>query len=196
MLKRAWAFRVFVGATIVAALAATALAAANAGNPASFYSVLRKNARPSDRLSPEARQLASHVPASVHLHAKHSRRTRQKAGDGVWLVPGRSALCMFVQNREGGTADTCNNLSAARHGALSILDERHNRSLRLLTAGLPDDTTNVVLNGEGGRTRALDISRNTVQVHMSKHGAASFRPKSMSFDVGGKPYFIPVHRPH
>ncbi|MDX6638793.1 MAG: hypothetical protein QOJ01_2304 [Solirubrobacterales bacterium] len=196
MLKRAWALKVFVAATAIAALAVAALAVASAGNPASFYSVLRKNARPSDRLSPEARQLASHVPASYHLRLKDSRRTRQKAGHGVWLVPGRSALCMFVQNHDGGTADTCNKLSAARHGALSILNERRNRSLRLLTAGLPDDTTNVVLNGEGGRTRALDISRNTVQVHMSKHGAASFRPKSVSFDVGGKPYFIPIHRPH
>ncbi len=177
-------------AVAVAASAAVAYAATTRSSPGASYSVLRKPAKPSDRLSKEGRQLARHLPSRFHLHPGDSRRTRLKPGHGVWLVPGRSSVCLFIEQADGGVRASCNQLSGALMGALYLAEYRGGKvgSLRQLTGALPDDGSNVQLIGAGGRTRSLTIKRNTYSSHLSADGAASFKPRAVTFEVGGTPY--------
>ncbi len=180
----------------VTASAGAAYAASSGGDPAADYSVLRKAAKPSDHLTKDGRELARRMPSSFHIHASDSRRTRLKPGHGVWLIPGKSSVCLFVEQRDGGVNGSCNRLGQALKGALYVTDFRKgkskSKSLRQFTGALPDDGSNVRLVGAQGRERKLEIKRNTYSTHLSREGAASFKPRSVSFEVGGQPYSIPL----
>ena len=174
----------------VAASAAIAYAATARSSVSANYSVLRKAAKPSDKLSPDGRELARRLPSRFHLHPGDARRTRLKPGHGVWLVPGRDTVCLFIEQPDGGVRSSCNHLSGALTGALYLQEYRNGKvgSLRELTGALPDDGSNVQLVGAGGHTRPLDVRRNTYTTHLSKDGAASFKPREVTFEVDGTPY--------
>ena len=59
-----------------------------------------------------------------------------------------------------------------------------------MTGALPDDGAKVRLVGAGGATKKLELRNNTYSAHLSKKASAHFKPKRVTFEVGGQPYSI------
>jgi hypothetical protein len=177
-----------------AVFAGVAFAASAGKDPADSYSVLGKAEKPSDRLTKDGRELARRVSSSFQIRPGDSRRTRLKTGHGVWLIPGKSSVCLFIEDHSGGVKGTCNRLSGAITGALYLAEYRQGKtgSLRRITGALPDDGSNVSLVGANGHERKLDLKRNTYGTHLSKDGAAGFKPQSINYEIDGKSYSIKV----
>ncbi len=178
----------------LATAGAAAYAASGDTGPSAHYAVFRHEVRPIDRLTKDGRELARHTPKSFHIHAKEARRTRLKADHGVWLIPGRNSVCLFVEQRGDGVRSSCNHLSGALTGALYVVDYRHGKakSFRKLTGALPDNGGHVRLVGAGGRENKLPVRHNTYSVHLSRESAASFKPRRITYEVGGRPFSIPL----
>ena len=94
----------------VATAGTLAYATSSGKSPQADYAVLRQAAKPIDRLTKDGRELARRMPKSFHIHAKDSRRTRLKTGHGVWLIPGKNSVCLFVEQRADGVRGSCNEL--------------------------------------------------------------------------------------
>ena len=181
-------------ATAVAASGAIAYAASSAGSANANYAVFRKDAKPIDRLSKDGRELARRTPKSLDIHPKDSRRTRLKPGHGVWLIPGGNGICVFVEQKDRGVRGSCNHLVQALNGALYLAEYRHDkgRSFKELTGALPDNGGNVRLVGAGGHEKRLELRNNTYSTHLSRAAAAKFKPRRVTYEVGGKPYSLPL----
>jgi hypothetical protein len=187
---------VFVTLLSVCIATAGAVAYASSSGKASnaHYAVFRRDARPIDRLTQDGRKLARHEAQKFNIHPKDSRRTRLKTGHGVWLIPGKDAVCLIVEQKQGPVRGSCNQLSGALTGALYLTDYRRGkvRSFRKITGALPDNGGKVRLVGAGGRDKKLALRNNTYSAHLSKEASANFKPKRVTYEVGGKPYSIPL----
>lgn len=97
------------------------------------------------------------VPAGYGLMLSGARESK----DGVWLIPGRNGLCVFMADSEG-RGGSCGSLAAAESEGVSFVVRDARSGQELWTGAVPDGTVRVRALAVDGATLAVATPRSSV----------------------------------
>jgi hypothetical protein len=102
-------------------------------------------------------QAVQRAPASYELMPSGARESK----DGVWLIPGRNGLCVFMVDIEG-RGGFCDSLAAAESKGVSFVVRDARSGQELWTGAVPDGTVRVRALAADGATLAVATPRSSI----------------------------------